>query len=144
MKILPSGKSLAVVNGLVGALMVYGGVLEAISYWSQRPAYVIAGLLGAAAGAAFCASGFALWRRHSRAWPFTVISSVAVLAVHLVSWRLGLLGVPAIVFTIIYPALVLLSLWRTRGSALVGQRRITPGHDRKDGSLKRVAARVTP
>jgi hypothetical protein len=145
MKIIPSGKTLTVVNVLVGALMMYGGVQEAVSYWRQQPTYVIAGLLGAAAGAAFFASGLALWRQTSYARALTAISCIAVVVVHSTSWRLGLLGVPAIVLTIIYPTLVLLSLWRTRSDALwADQGRNAPAHnDRKDGFLKRIALHVT-
>lgn len=145
MKIIPSGKTLAVVDVLVGALMVYGGVQEVVSYWREQPAYVIAGLLGAAAGAAFFASGLALWKQRSYARALTAISCVAVIVVHSTSWRLGLLGVPAIVLTIIYPTLVLLSLWRTRGAALLAdQGRITPADDDQKNGLKRIAVQVTP
>ncbi len=146
MRITPSGKTLAVVNVLVGALMVYGGVLEAVSYWNQRPTYAVAGLLGAAAGAVFFASGLAVRRQMGNARAFTAISCIAVIAVHSMAWRLGLLGVPAIVLTIIYPGLVLLSLRRTRAQALpADQSSIAPAQDdSKGGFLKRIAVHMTP
>jgi len=52
MKNIPSGKTLAVVNMLVGALMMFGGVQEAVSYWGEQSVNVIVGSLGAVAGAA--------------------------------------------------------------------------------------------
>jgi hypothetical protein len=138
---IPNGKTLALVNMVVGGLMVFGGVQEAVSYWRVQPAYVVAGLLGAVAGAAFFASGMGLWARRSYARALTVISCVAVIAVHSTSWRLGLLGVPAIVLTILYPTLVLLSLWRARWDALPAEReRTSSAHDdQRDGFLKCIA-----
>ena len=145
MKIIPSGKTLAVVNMLVGALMTFGGVQEAVAYWGEQVVPVIMGSLGAAAGAAFFASGLALWRQRNYAQTLTAISCVGVFIVHVAAWQFRLLGVPAILFTIIYPVLVLLSLWRTRRNALPANHpnAASTHDDRKSGFLKRIAVSET-
>lgn len=145
MRIIPSGKTLAVANVLVGALMVFGGVQEAVAYWGEQPVNVIVGSLGAAAGAAFFASGLALWRQRSYARALTAISCVAVIVVHVAAWQLRLLGVPAILLAIIFPALVLLSLSRMRKDTLpADQRDATSGsNDSKGGFLTRTAVNGT-
>jgi hypothetical protein len=131
---------------LVGALMVYGGVLEAVYYWALQANHVIAGLAGAVVGAVFIASGVAVWKRWGFSRALTAISCVLVVVVHAAIWRMGFLGVPAIVLTIIYPTLVLLSLWRTRGGALAGSKeRMVSARDERDGGfLKRIAVHLTP
>jgi len=145
MKIIPSGKTLAVVNVLVGALMAFGGVQEAVGYWGEQVVNVIVGSLGAAAGAAFFVSGLALWKQRSYARALTAISCVGVIIVHVAAWQFRFLGVPAILLAIIYPTLVLLSLWRTRRNALpANHRNAASAHDdRKGGLLKRVAVSGT-
>jgi hypothetical protein len=141
MKIIPSGKALAVVNMVVGALLVFGGVQEAISYWGARPAYVTLGLLGAAAGVALFFSGVALRRLSRNARTLTVVSCGATLAVQATAWQFGLLGVPAIALTILYPALVLLSLWLPWLGGLAASRpdATAADKDQKNGFLKRTA-----
>ncbi len=145
MKIIPSGKTLAVVNMLVGALMALGGLQEAVAYWGEQVVPVIMGLLGAVAGAAFFVSGLALWKPRSYSRALTAISCVGVIIVHVAAWQFRLLGVPAILFTIIYPVLVLLSLWRTRRNALPANHpNAASAHDdRKGGFLKRIAVSET-
>jgi hypothetical protein len=145
MRIVPSGKALAVVNMLVGTLMVYGGVLEAVYYWALQANHVIAGLAGAVVGAVFIASGVAVWKRWGFSRALTAISCVLVVVVHAASWRMGFLGVPAIVLTIIYPMLVLLSLRRARLDALPASQEPTLPADkgRRGGALKRIAVNPT-
>lgn len=145
MKIIPSGKTLAIVNILVGALMTFGGLQEAIAYFGEQLVNVIVGSLGAVAGAAFFVSGFTLWRQTSYARALTAISCVAVIVVHVAAWQFRFLGVPAILFAIIYPTLVLLSLWRTRRDALPANQRdaASSPDDGKGGFLKRAVVNHT-
>ena len=141
MKIIPSGKTLAVVNILVGALMTYGGLQEAIAYLGEQPVNVIVGSLGAVAGAAFFVSGFALWRQKSYARTLTAISCVAVIVTHVAAWQFRFLGISAILLAIIYPTVVLLSLGRTRRDALPANQRDAASSNcgTKSGFLKRAA-----
>ena len=142
MKIIPSGKTLGVANMLVGALMIFGGLQEAIAYFGEQPVNVIVGSLAAVSSSAFLVSGFALWRRKSYADMLTAFSCVAVIVMHVASWQFRFLGVPAIVLAIIYPMLVLLSLWRSRGNAAPASQQDAPSQrDRRGGFLKR--ARVS-
>jgi hypothetical protein len=130
-------------NMVVAALMIFGGVQEAIAYWGVQALNVVMGTLGAAAAASFFASGLAVWNQKGYARTLTALSCVAMIAVHLVSAELRFLGVAAMVVAITYPAVVLLSVWRKPNSAVPVNR---PGsgeamrddHDR--GPMKRVAA----
>ena len=125
--------------------MTFGGLQEAIAYFGEQPLNVIVGSLGAVAGAAFFVSGFALWRQKSYARTLTAICCVGVIVTHVAAWQFRFLGVPAILLAIIYPALVLLSLWRTRWDALPTTQRdaASSDSDKKGGFLKRAAVSQT-
>lgn len=127
----------------VAALMIFGGVQEAIAYWGEQPLNVIMGSLGAAAGAFFFASGLAVWSQRGYARALTAVACVAMIAVHLVSAQLRFLGIPAMVLAIVYPALLLLSLLRKRKSPAPANAQGS-GDARQDeqggGPLERVAA----
>ena len=145
MRIVSSGKTLAVVNVLVGVLATFGGVQEAVGHWEEQWVNVIVGSLGAAAGIAFFVSGLALWKQRSYARVLTAISCAAMIMVHVAASQFGFLGVLAILLAILYPALVLLSLWRTRRQTRAANPRdaASTRNDRTGGFLKCAAVSDT-
>jgi hypothetical protein len=101
---------------VTGALMTEGGVMEVVTYWSQGQASPVAvGALGALASAILLVSGaaFCAGRRFGRRT--AIAGAIGMVPVHLAGWLLGFVGIPGVLFGVVYPALLLLVLWAKPG-----------------------------